>query len=251
RMSNNLSFQFSYTWQKSIDTTSGSFAGDNFAADVTPTIPWWDNSMIKGPSDFNVGKSLVANVLWNAPGNSLKGPAAVVAKGWQLGGIVTVSDGVPLWPLGGLEGDAMGQFNNEPYLIPSLAAGCTAKNVVQPGNVQYLKPNCFIPAQAPSHAFYDAPQPLGCDKSFAYPTCINLYGNLGRNAITGPGEFNMDFSLSKDFAISSVSEGFHAQFRAEFFNVLNHPNFQAPVNNLESIAPDGTVEPGFGQIDAT
>ncbi|HEY7837425.1 MAG TPA: carboxypeptidase regulatory-like domain-containing protein [Terriglobales bacterium] len=251
RMSNNLSFQFSYTWQKSIDTTSGSFAGDNFAADVTPTIPWWDNSMIKGPSDFNVGHSLVANVLWNAPGNSLKGPAAVVAKGWQLGGIVTVSDGVPLWPLGGLEGDAMGQFNNEPYLIPSLAKGCTAQNVVQPGNVQYLKPDCFIPAQAPSLAFYNAPEPLGCDKSFAYPTCINLYGNLGRNAITGPGEFNMDFSLSKDFAISSVSEGFHAQFRAEFFNVLNHPNFQAPVNNLESIAPDGTVEPGFGQIDAT
>ena len=251
KMTNNLFFQASFTWQKSLDTSSGSFAGDNFAADVTPTIPWYDPSLIKGPSDFNVPKSLVINTLYQAPGNSLTGPMAVIAKGWQIGSIITASDGVPLWPLSGIEGDPMGQLNGEPMAIPTLAPGCNTHNVVSPGNVQYLNPNCFIPAQAPSQAFYNAPAPLGCDKSYPYPTCMNLFGTLGRNSIIGPSLFNMDFSLMKDFALSNVKEGFHAQFRAEFFNVLNHTNFQAPVDNLESLSPTGTVEPGFGQIDST
>jgi len=251
RMSHGFQIQGSFTWGKTIDTSSGSFAGDNFASDVTPTIPWWDLRITKGPSDFNVGRNLVINGLWNIPTPaSFSGPAALFAKGWELGGVFTVSDGVPLWPLDGIEGDPMGQLNLEPMAIPNLAPGCTPKNVVQPHNVQYLRASCFIPAQASSQAFYDAAAPMGCDHTFAYPTCMNLLGTLGRNVIVGPGLVNLDASIVKDTHITKISESFDVQFRAEFFNLANHTNFAPPTANLEALDPKGAPSPGFGQITA-
>ena len=66
------------------------------------------------------------------------------------------------------------------------------------------------------------------------------FGNLGRNVITGPGFFNTDVSLMKD---TVVAEKIHLQFRAELFNVFNHPNFGQPGNVV------GT--PDFGRITNT
>jgi hypothetical protein len=144
----------------------------------------------------------------------------------------------------------MGQLNSEPMAIPSLAPGCTPSNVVQPHNVQYLKASCFINAQAPSLAFYNAPSPMGCDHSQPFPTCMNLLGTLGRNVITGPGLINLDASIVKDTHISKISEHFMVQFRAEFFNIANHTNFAPPIDNLEAIDSTGAPVGGFGQIDS-
>jgi hypothetical protein len=58
--------------------------------------------------------------------------------------------------------------------------------------------------------------------------CANLLGNAGRNAIYGPKFVNVDFSLLKNFAVPRVSEAFNIQFRAEFFNILNHLNYNSP-----------------------
>jgi hypothetical protein len=54
-----------------------------------------------------------------------------------------------------------------------------------------------------------------------------LYG--GRNILIGPGTSNLDFSVFKNFPVKKISEEFNVQFRAEFFNVLNHANFAVPV----------------------
>jgi hypothetical protein len=54
-------------------------------------------------------------------------------------------------------------------------------------------------------------------------------GNAGRNSIIGPPLVNFDFSLYKNFPVKSISENFSVQFRAEFFNVLNHANFAPPL----------------------
>jgi hypothetical protein len=252
KMSHNFQVQGSFTWSKTEDTSSGSFAGDNFSQDLTPTIPWWDLKLTKGLSDFNVGRNLVINGVWKIPTpQSFAGPAGWIARGWQTSAIFEVSDGAPIWPLDGTEGDPMGQLNAEPLAIPDYASGCNSKNIVQPGQVQYLRAGCLINAVAPSQAFYNAPAPLGCDKSFAYPTCINLLGNEGRNQIIGPGLMNLDFSLMKDNPIRRISENFDIQFRAEFFNVLNHTNFAPPVDNLEAIDASGNPIPGFGVIDST
>jgi Carboxypeptidase regulatory-like domain len=256
RMSNGFHYGVAFTWQKAEDTSSGSFAGDNYSADITAAIPWWDLNIVKGPADFNVARNLVINTLYNIPTGSLTGPLTYLAKGWQAGGILSLSDGVGMWPLDGLEGDLMGQLNNEPMAIPNLAPGCTPTNLVEHQavagvGIQYLKPGCFINATAPSQAFYNAPAPKGCDPAFAYPTCINLLGNLGRNSITGPGFFNIDFSLVKDTYVPKISEAFDVQFRAEFFNVLNHPQFGPPSDNLEPIDASGQPVQGFGVIDST
>jgi hypothetical protein len=76
-------------------------------------------------------------------------------------------------------------------------------------------------------------------------TCSNLLGNAGRNSVVGPGLFNLDFSLYKNFAVHKISESFSVQFRAEFFNILNHANFAPPLPffgsaNAQLFNPNGT-----------
>ncbi len=56
----------------------------------------------------------------------------------------------------------------------------------------------------------------------------NLVGNAGRNSIYGPGLTTVDFSIFKNTHVPRISEAFNIQFRAEFFNIMNHPNFAAP-----------------------
>ena len=165
-----------------------------------------------------------------------------------------MSDGVPIWPLTGLNSDPLGQINQEPMSIPDLAPGCTTQNAVQPGNLQYIKPTCFIIPVASANSGIN-PQ-TQCDQSLvlANPglnpnTCGNLLGHLQRNSIIGPGLINVDLSITKDTHIKKISENFDVQFRAEFFNVLNRTNFSPPSDNLLVLDPGpGTVD-GFGALD--
>jgi len=162
----------------------------------------------------------------------------------------------------------MGQLNGEPMAIPDYVSGCKVANTStgRTGALQYINPNCFINAVAPSAAFFNAAPPFGCDKSFitnyatsnpGLPalsplTCINLLGNLGRNTVIGPGLLNLDFSVVKDNYIKKITESFNVQFRAEFFNVLNRTNFAAPdASNLEAFTATGTTAPNFGTLTST
>jgi hypothetical protein len=270
RMSHGFQFGASFTWGKSLDTSSSSFAGDNYSNNITPTIPWWDQSITKGPSDFSVSRNLVINGLWQVPTGSLSGPLTWIAKGWGLGAIFEASDGTPLWVLDGIEGDPMGQLNGEPMAIPDYVSGCNVSNpsTGRHGALQYINPNCFINAVAPNAAFFNAAPPFGCDPNppigpkgapealaaAGLPplTCFNLLGNLGRNTVIGPGLLNLDFSAVKDTYIRKISESFDVQFRAEFFNVLNRANFSAPdASNLEALDATGTTPPNFGVLTTT
>ena len=270
RMSHGFQIQGAFTWGKSLDTSSSSFAGDNYSNNITPTIPWWDLSITKGPSDFSVTRNLVINGLWQIPTSSLSGPLSWVAKGWGLGAVFEASDGTPLWVLDGIEGDPMGQLNGEPMAIPDYVSGCNVSNSSsgRTGGLQYINPNCFINAVAPSAAFFNAKPPFGCDpnppigpkgapESLAAAglpplTCFNLLGNLGRNTVIGPGLLNLDFSAVKDTYVRKISESFDVQFRAEFFNLLNRTNFAAPdASNLEALTSSGTPAPNFGVLTST
>jgi hypothetical protein len=91
-----------------------------------------------------------------------------------------------------------------------------------------------------------------CTPFSAVPgTCQNLLGNVGRNSIPGPGLTNLDFSLTKNNHIRRISENFNVQFRAELFNVFNHPNFLPPNDNNTIFNQTGAPVPGAGLIDAT
>src|SRR5256885_2904339 len=88
----------------------------------------------------------------------------------------------------------------------------------------YINTNCFkVPMATPAIASQCVPF------SGVAGSCSNLLGNAGRNSIVGPGLSNLDLSLYKNFAMPKISESFKLQFRAEFFNVLNHPNFGPPL----------------------
>ena len=260
KMSHGLQFETSFTWQKSFDNSSGSFAGDNYSSNPTAATPFWDGAITRGLSDFNITRNLTFNWLYNVPTpKSFGGPAGWIARGWGIGGLLELSDGAPMWPMGGLSTDPLGQNNSEPMDVLSLAPGCTPGNVVQPGNIQYLKPNCFTYPLAPNAAFAAAncnqSLPFGPKGATGTPasfgldplTCTNLLGNLPRNAIIGPGLFNIDLSLIKDNKIAKFGENFGIQFRADFFNMLNHTNYSAPTDNIVTMDP--LAVDGFGQID--
>jgi hypothetical protein len=70
-------------------------------------------------------------------------------------------------------------------------------------------------------------------------------GNVGRNCLWGPRQVNLDFALAKLFPISE-SRSF--EFRAEFFNLFNHPNLGNPISNLNAVASGGKIDPTTGQV---
>ena len=240
KMSHGFQIQGAFTWGKSIDNSSSTLAGDQFGNAIA-SLDWFDIARSRGLSDFNVGRTLVINGIWQVPGTkSASGFANWASNGWQLGVIYKASDGVPFTPTVGTDGDPLGKGNDSPFDYANRLAGCNPIN----GNFKkdpsglplYVNPNCFAVPTAPSLAFYNAPK-LGCDPAggaFPFPTCINLDGNGGRNIVIGPGTSVVDFSVFKNNNIRRISETFNIQFRAEFFNVLNHANFNVPVT------PDNT-----------
>jgi hypothetical protein len=148
-----------------------------------------------------------------------------------------MSDGVPFTATWGTGGDPQGLNNSDDWAFPDVVTTPGCATLTNPGNPNhYVKTECFSVPKAPSLAFFNAPQPLGCDTSFGSSTstdpnylwCTNLRGTAGRNLLTGPGTSNLDFSVFKNHSIKRISESFNVQFRAEFFNILNHANFAVP-----------------------
>ena len=89
KISHGLQAEVSFTWQKSFDNSSGSFAGDNFSSNPTAATPWWDGRITRGLSDFNVTRNLTINWLYQIPTpKSFSGAAGVVARGWSVGGLI-------------------------------------------------------------------------------------------------------------------------------------------------------------------
>src|SRR5258708_3391067 len=200
RMSHALQVQGSFTWSKSIDETSGRPAADTFTSEWKAP-PWYDLSLNRGLSGFNVGRNLVINGLWNAPTpKTLGGIGNRALGGWQLGIIAAVADGIPITPSIGMDGsDLLGEIIptiNPPQFLAS--SSCTSsKSVVNAGNPDaYLNSRCLglVPQTVANTPYCDT----GRARTLGVPgTCPNIRGNLGRNSIIGPRLVNTDFSLVK------------------------------------------------------
>ena len=261
RMSHGFQFQGVFTWAKSMDTSSATVAGDAFANSIS-SLNWFDTRLSRALSDFNVGRTLTFSGTWDAPTpKSLKGWARWPLDGWELGAIFTVSDGVPFTPTWGTGDDPAGTLSSDDFSYPNVlrgAPGCSS--LVNPGNPDnYIKTQCFSVPTAPNQAFWNAncdpaPPTYGAPLAPGDLTCVNLRGNAGRNILIGPGLLNLDFSVYKNNYIKRISEVFNIQFRAEMFNILNHPNF-APPNpgdgNSDVFLSDGIVNPIGGTLIST
>jgi len=262
RLSHGFQIQGSFTWGKSIDNSSGVVAGDQFANSIS-TLDWWDMSLTRGVSDFNIGRTLVINGTWMVPSpKSLSGILAWPLSGWQLSTVFKANDGIPFSALFGAQGpDPRGTLSGDDYAYPNVVPGCNPidLNFRSAANPLYIKPGCFTVPVAPSQAFWaancdPAPPSLGAALSPGDLSCFNLRGNVGRNTLVGPGVTNLDFSVFKNNPIRRISESFNVQFRAEFFNILNHANFNVPSlgdGNTNMLNGDGTVNGGAGLLTQT
>jgi len=138
-------------------------------------------------------------------------------EGWQLTGVQAWHTGVPFTVIDGFDRALL--QNNFDSERPNYVAGC---NVYANQNVhQWFNPNCFQLQQ------------------------VGTVGNLGRDALTAPGYVDTDFGVLK---ATKITEGISTQFRAELFNIFNHPNFSTPSLGVFSSA--GTVLPTAGAITA-
>jgi hypothetical protein len=257
-----VQFQTAFTWGKSMDTGSAAGHGDQFSNSLS-SLPYYDMKMLHTRSDFDIKRTLVFSVTWQVPSpKSLSGPAAWIANGWELGTIFKVSDGVPFTATWGTGGDPQGLLNSDDWAFPNRLNTPGCATLTNPGNPNhYVKTECFTVPTAPDAAFWNAncdPAPPSLGGPIASPlpplACFNLRGNAGRNLLTGPGTTNLDFSVFKNMPVKRISESFNVQFRAEFFNVMNHANFAIPpVALLRTDIFDATGSPNAtaGVLNAT
>jgi hypothetical protein len=245
KMSHGFQVQGSYTWGKGIDTGSASVLGNPFTNSIS-SLFWFCRTCRRGLSDFNITQTLVVNYIWDVPITKSLGTIGThVLGGWEVGGIITAETGVPFTPLIG--GDPLGLNNTDPFAFPNRLTGPGCNSAVNPGNPQnYVNLSCFsVPMATPSIA-------AQCTPFKTVPgSCSNLLGNAGRNSVIGPGLVTWDFSLFKNNYIKRISDSFNVQFRAEFFNILNRPNFAVPTDNQTFFAQDGSAVGGAGSVDQT
>ena len=204
RFSRGLQFQASYTWARSLDDSSVTYALESTgAAPQNIEDPYYFNSDY-GRSVFDRKHTVVANAVYNLP---LRGNRLV--SGWQISGIVTYESGFPFTLVDGFDRAGLAAFSGgaTPGERPNLVPGCT-NNPIQGHVNQWYDPSCF------------ALQPVG------------TLGNLGRDTLAGPDFTNFDFALMKTTPLRGSSEQSSLQFRAEIFDILNHPNFNLPNQNL-------------------
>ena len=249
-MSHGVQLEGSFTWGKGIDEGSATAAGDQFSNSLS-SLPWYDLHAIRGPSDFNVARTAVINAIWDIPTpKGWTGVPQYVFGGWELGGIFTVSDGPPFTATWGTDGDPQGLNSSDPWDFPDVLNVPGCRSLVNPGNPNnYIKTQCFTVPTAPSLAYYNA----NCDPANPFPACFNLRGNAGRNILTAPGLTDLDASLFKNIPVKRISENFSIQFRAEFFNILNHANFAPPIlpDNCDIFDSTGTPTGVAGLLTST
>jgi hypothetical protein len=204
RLSRGLEIRANYTWSKNLDMNSG-LTGAQSQNQSQMLLDRNDPRRDWGPSALNPASQGSISGRYELPFGpgkqwltSASGAGSKIAGGWQFNEIVTLLSGFPFTPVIGANRSGDGDTRNpdRPSLNPSFSGPVVLGQVNQ-----WFNPNAFVLPAA------------------------GTYGGLGRGVFTGPGLADMDVSLFKNTALSERTS---LQFRAEFFNVLNHPNLGPP-----------------------
>jgi len=229
-LSQGLHLQASYTWSKAMDTLSTQFSGELGGSAVQNGF---DIPSDYALADFHVGHNLQTNFTYDLPfgqgrrwGSGASGIARGIFGGWQTSGVFTAQSGLPV----AVDGDAAStHVLNRGGARPDLKAGGDPNPV-------YGNRDNTIPGQV---GF------LWFDRSNFVPQQPGYYGNAGRNTVIGPGTVKLDFSVIKN---TPLTEGKNLQFRAEFFNFFNTPEFSQPSAGIFSGL---NYNQNAGRIDST
>ncbi len=205
RFSKGFTLSTSYTFSKSIDTNSVGSSNPQ-AQDIR------NLKAERALSDFDARQRFIFSGLYLFPFHAEGGLMKRLVQGWSAAPVFSSQTGNPFSPIIPVT-DTRGSLLafNRPFLAPGQSL-----YVASPSPAQWLNKAAFLPAQATG------------------------FGDAGRNILRAPGMFNLDFSIAKNTALT---ERVGMQLRVEAFNILNHPNFTQPVNQVTSSQ--------FGQITAT
>lgn len=195
RFSRGLTFQTAYTYGRAIDEvlTSSAFATVTQNGLQNPN----DRSAERGRGDFDIQQRLVGSFLYEIP--APRGFMSHVLGGWELGSIITMQEGRPFHVDAGRDRSLTAVRHDRSQIVgnPALPSNRSRGEKI----LHWFDADAF--ALAPEGSF----------------------GNSGRNNLQGPGLFNLDVSLRKKF---SINERHSVDFRVDFFNLPNNPNFGTP-----------------------
>lgn len=199
RLSRGLTFQSSYSWSKSIDLNSGDRTGSGLPNPGCPTCN-------RGRSDFDRSHVFVTSWVWEVPFlKNRHNVAGRVLGGWRLSGIFTAASGSVFSIVPGSATSLSGTGGERTDLIGDWRiAGDRTRD------------------QRLAKWFNTAAFALGP---------AGTWGTSGKNILEGPGSYNFDMALNKDFRISE-SQSLNA--RLEMFNAFNHANFGNPTTSMSS-----------------
>jgi outer membrane receptor protein involved in Fe transport len=208
RLSHGLQALASYTWAHSMDDGS---AGST-AVSSNNSVLGINSNLNRGPSDFDIRHALSAALSYDVPAPRTNGLAKAVLRGWSLHNIIQARTAPPVDIDDSL---FYGLLFSTGDVRPDLVAGVPI----------YLYGPQYPGGKAFNAAAFTPP-----------PYNPNTYvplrqGDVGRNFLRGFGAFQWDFAVHRDFPLR---ESLKLQFRAEMFNVLNHPNFGQPSGDLNS-----------------
>ena len=241
RMSNGLQVQVVYSYGRSLDTSAGLFSSDVTNSATAPQNA--DRTFAeKGLSNFDIRNNAVINFNYDLPfANSLSGVAGHLLSGWGIGSILTLAQGVPFTVQNTANRSRSGatgaRFSDRPDLVVGASNNPTSG----------VSNGCTFGTSS-----FPAGTPLGTPDSYFdpcsfTPQALGYFGTLGRNTLTGPGVAQFDLTLTKIF---QIQEGRDLQFRAEFFNLANRPNFATP-NSLGLFDNSGRLSGSTGSINET
>jgi hypothetical protein len=203
----NLQFQGSYTYSKCIDYGSISYEAGN-SGQQAQSDPY-SLAVDRGLCDFDIRHNFTANASYLLPfhGNRF-------VEGWQFSSIATARSGSPFSVQDGFDRVGFNDPAGAPGERPDLAPGRSNNPIVGSVN-KWFDPSAFVL------------QPAG------------FLGNLGRNTLIGPKFVDFDLALDK---MIRITETVRVEFRAEAFNIFNHPNFGLPVATLFSVLTRTAME---------
>ncbi len=226
RFSHGLFLRGVYTWAKALDDSDSLNATTSGGEPALGSNPF-NLAADKGLANFNVKNSAAVNGVYELPfghGKTFLGNGTGfgdwLASGWSLNSVLTLQSGFPFTPQLSYNPSNNGDTKNpvRPFVNPAF----TGPVIIGSPN-QWFNPAAFL----------------------APPNASGFYGNLGRDTLIGPGLATWDLSAIKD---TRIHERLNLQFRAEFFNILNHANFNTP--NAVVFTPSGT-SPTAGVITST
>lgn len=211
RFANGWASMLSYTFSRSVDTSSGWFDAENGIGGRAQVQNFWDIDGARGVSSYDVPHILTWAGVWELPAGAGKarlqsGPAAWILGNWQLNWNVIARSGQPFTPT--VDGDPA-NLGFSGYSRPNVVGD---PHVSNPTAEEWFNVVAFTPP-------------------------VNSFGDAGRNILRVPGFWNADLGLQRNVPLAG---GRNLQIRAEVFNVFNHINLGNPNVNITNTAA-GTI----------